>query len=283
MVAVKLGTISALCGMLLLAACGSAEPVRAPLADDSDAAVTKAIDSITTFPTELDPRIWDGMAIKPDIRDAIQQVVDRNVRESGIEGLTVDGVDLFGSNASYEYDDKSDVSVHVFTHKPGLTAEELSPFMKLLTKELDSRQEGRILLNGAPLEVVFHSDRSDNYGAAPGIGQYSVTEGRWLEMPIQQPDNFDRDQMKIDVKRFIGEYNNLVREYESDKKGFDCSRFDALNDELGDYRSEGFDQNLGSRSTQNLTYRALRRLNVSVTAMIGTLDDECNFINESVG
>ncbi|MGX9789307.1 hypothetical protein [Mycobacterium sp. MMS18-G62] len=269
--------------VLLLVACGSTGRPQAPLADDSDAAVSDAVESITTFPTQLDPRIWNGMAMKPDVRDAILRVVNRVTGESEIAGLTVDAVDLFGSNASYEYDDKSDVGVHVFVHKPGMSDEELTPSMHLLNDLVERRQEGRVLLYGLPLEVTFHAGRSANYQPRAGIGQYSVTDGRWVVEPVKQPDNFDRNQMKADAKKFIGKYNDLVRSYQAGKKGFDCTRFDALDREMSDYRNQGFEQGLGSRSTQNLTYRALRRLNVEIPEMVDTLADECIFINESVG
>lgn len=278
------------CSLLLVAACASppstppqSSSPQAPLADASDAAVKKAIDDITTFPTQLDPRIWDGSTIKPDVRDAIQRVVRRVVDESGIEGLTVDAVDLFGSNASYEYDDKSDVGVHAFVHVPGMSDAELTPFMHLLNDGVEQRQEGRIRFYGLPLELTFHAGRSANYESRAGIGQYSVSEGRWIVEPVKQPDNFDRDQMKVDAKKFIDEYNALVREYESAKKGFDCHRFNDLDDEMSAYRNSGFTQGRGSRSTQNLTYRALRRLNVEVPEMVDTLHEDCTFVNESVG
>lgn len=269
--------------MLVLVGCGSAGQAKAPLADDSEAAVNAAVEAVTAFPTELDARLWDGMALDPQVRSAILRVVDRVVREANIAGLTVDAVDLFGSNVSYEYDDRSDVGVHVFAHAPGMTAEELSPLLALLNDQVEHHQEGRILLNGLPLEVTFHAERSANYRSLPGVGQYSVADGRWLVEPVPQRDNFDRDQMRVDAQRFIGEYNSLVREYESDKKGFDCARFGALDDDLSEYRRQGFDQNLGSRSTQNLTYRLLRRLNVSIPDMVDTLEDECTFIGDSVG
>jgi hypothetical protein len=269
--------------VLIVAACGSNPRPQSRLADASDSAVRKTVDAITTFPTQLDPRVWDGMAMKTDVRDAIGHVVDRLTRESGIDGLTVDAVELFGSNASYEYDDKSDVGVHVFVHKPGMTDEELTPYVHLLNDQIERRQEGRVLLYGLPLEVSFHAGRSANYQSRAGIGQYSVTDGRWVVEPVQQPDNFDRRQMIADAKRFIGEYNDLVREYLPAKKGFDCTQFNSLDREMSDYRNEGFAQGLGSRSTQNLTYRALRRLNVEIPEMVDTLEDECIFVNESVG
>jgi hypothetical protein len=272
-----------LCSLLLVAACGSAAEPQSPLADDSDAAVSKVVDAITTFPTQLDPRIWDGLTMKPDVREAILRVVDRVIGETRIDGLTVDAVDLFGSNASYEYDDKSDLGVHVFVHKPGITDDEFTPYMHLLNDQVERRQEGRIRFYGLPLELSFHAGRSANYEPRPGIGQYSVTDGRWVIEPVKQPDNFDRNQMKVDAKKFIGKYNDLVRQYLAGKKGFDCIRFNALDREMADYRNQGFQQGLGSRSTQNLTYRALRRLNVEIPEMVDKLEDECTFINESVG
>lgn len=272
-----------LCSLLLVAACGPAAEPQSPLADDSDAAVSKVVEAITTFPTQLDPRIWDGLTMKPDVREAILRVLDRVIGETRIDGLTVDAVDLFGSNASYEYDDKSDVGVHVFVHKPGMTDDEFTPYMHLLNDQVERRQEGRIQFYGLPLELSFHAGRSANYQPRPGIGQYSVTDGRWVIEPVKQPDNFDRNQMKIDAKKFIGKYNDLVRQYLAGKKGFDCTRFNALDREMADYRSQGFQQGLGSRSTRNLTYRALRRLNVEIPEMVDKLEDECTFINESVG
>jgi hypothetical protein len=272
-----------LCSLLLVAACGSAAEPQSSLAHDSDRAVSKAVDDITTFPTQLDPRIWDGLTMKPDVREAILRVVDRVIGETRIDGLTVDAVDLFGSNASYEYDDKSDVGVHVFLHAPGIADDELTPYMHLLNDQVERRQEGRIRFYGLPLELSFHAGRSANYQPRPGIGQYSVTDGRWVIEPVKQPDNFDRNQMKVDAKKFIGKYNDLVRRYVAGKKGFDCTRFNVLDREMADYRNQGFQQGRGSRSTQNLTYRALRRLNVEIPEMVDKLEDECMFINESVG
>ncbi len=278
---------AALIGASALSACTTTPPPAAapiaPLADDSDTAINNAIKAITTFPTKLDPRIWDGMAMKPDVHDAIERVVDRVTRASGIDGLTIDGVGLFGSNASYEYDDKSDVGVHVFVHKPGMTDEDLEPFMQLLNDQIERRQEGQILLYGLPLEVVFHAGRPASHQPQAGIGQYSVTDNRWVVEPVQQPDNFDINQMRSDAKTYIGKYNSVVGEYLAAKKGFDCSRFNKLDDEMGAYRNSGFEQGLGSRSTQNLTYRALRRLNVEIPEMVDTLEDECTFVNESIG
>lgn len=268
---------------VILGGCARAPAGDMPMADDSGRAVTAGIERVTTFPTELDPRLWDGTELKRDIRMMTLRVVDRIVRDSGIPGLTVDTVELFGSNASYEYDDASDFGVHVFTHSEALRPTDLDAVLGLLNDDVERRQEGRIRFNGVPLEVVFHGERGDNYRQTPGIGQYSISGGRWIERPVAQPDRFDTARMAADMTAFIGRYNVLVRDYARDGKTFDCSRFAALDDELRAYRDGGFARGDGSRSTENLTYRALRRINVNIPAMLDTLDDECVFNRESIG
>jgi predicted phosphatase len=85
------------------------------------------------------------------------------------------------------------------------------------------------------------------------------------------------------MRKFIGQYNDLVTAYEADKKGFECSRFGDLDSAMSVNRNTGFTEGLGSRSTQNLAYRALRRLNVSIPDMVDVLEDECTFVAESIG
>jgi hypothetical protein len=244
--------------------------------------VSAAVGAITTFPTELDPRIWNGDALKPQVREKSLSIVERIMNESGIAGLTVDAVELFGSNASYEYDDTSDFGIHAFVRSSALAPEALDDSLRLLNDYVERRQEGRITFNGVVVEVTFHSERTENYRPSPGIGQYSLSQGRWIEQPVKQPDNFNRATMATDMKKFIVEYNDLVAAYDADKKGFTCSRFGDLDSEMSVYRNSGFTQGLGSRSTQNLTYRALRRLNVPITDMVDTLEDECTFTKESI-
>lgn len=78
-------------------------------------------------------------------------------------------------------------------------------------------------------------------------------------------------------------YNDLVSAYTADPKGFECGRFGALDDTLGEYRNSAPVNGLGSRSTENLVYRALRRLTVSIPSMLDTLEVQCTFAHESMG
>ena len=110
-----------------------------------------------------------------------------------------------------------------------------------------------------------------------------MSDNRWIERPTVQPANYDRAQMAADVKRFANDYNGLVSAYLADPKGFDCKRFGDLDTAMSKYRDAALVSGQGSRSTPNLAYRALRRLNVSIPHMVDTLEDECGFAQESIG
>lgn len=224
-------------GLTLIAVAGCAPTPVAPLADDSNRAVQAAIDDVTRFPTQLDSRLWSGQDLKPEIGAMSMKVVDRIVATSAIPGLTVDAVELFGSNASYEYDDASDFGIHVFTHSDSLAPQALKGLLKLLNDDVERRQEGKITFYGIPVEVTFHGERSENYRPTKGIGQYSLSEGRWIEPAALQPSNFDRTEMATELKSFIGRYNDLVSSFIDDKKQFDCARFGELDSEMGTYRN----------------------------------------------
>ena len=152
-------------------ACGHDEhqPSSAPLADDSAAAIDKAITTVTTFNTELQPHIWEGAQLRPEVRKATLDMVDRLVRDSGIDGLTVDDVALVGSIASYEYNDTSDFDVHVFVHADGVAAQQLSASTALLSSNIEQRQEGRIHFYGLPVEVHFYAGAPEAE-RVPGAG-----------------------------------------------------------------------------------------------------------------
>ena len=264
-------------------ACGRDErqPPAAPLADDSAAAIDKAITTVTTFNTELQPHIWDGAQLRPEVRKATLEIVDRIARESGIDGLKVDDVNLVGSIASYEYNDTSDFDVHVFVHADSTALQQLSASTRLLNSNIEQLQEGHIRFYGLPVEVHFFAEGPEAE-RVPGIGRYSILNNAWLEKPLRQPENFDRAQMAADMKGFIDRYNKVVAEFSAAKKGFDCTRLRDLDDEITGYRKSSFETDQGPRNTQNLAFRALRRLNVSIPDMLDSLEEDCIYVNESL-
>ena len=85
---------------------------------------------------------------------------------------------------------------------------------------------------------------------------------------------FNKQQMLTDINQFINQYNILVKEYFSSKSTFSCSRFIDLRKSMKKYRRDGIEKN-GIRSTENLAYRLLRRLNVNLQSINEELSFDC--------
>ena len=252
----------------------------APLVTSSDQDISAAIDQITTFPTVLDPRLWDGDKLRPEVRTRALEIVTDLFADLKMPDLTIKNVEIRGSTVSYEYDDSADLSVRVFLDTSNYKGDvnQLNALLKTYTDYLEAVYEGTLLLRGVPLEPQFYAVKSPSQEPQVGIGHYSLTDNAWMEHPSMQESRFDRNQIMADAKGFITKYNGLVSEYFADKKAFDCGRLGAFTKEMRSYRGAGIDKD-GTRSTPNLTYRMLRRLNVNLTETTRQLGVECRAIH----
>lgn len=64
----------------------------------------------------LNQKIFNGDELDPEVKDKLLEIVDRfkyNLEENGIK-LDIKDVRIIGSNASYNYTDKSDIDLHIF-------------------------------------------------------------------------------------------------------------------------------------------------------------------------
>jgi len=263
---------------------------------ETDEQLMQRVIAISTFPEVLDQRLWNGKEMKPEVRTKSLQIVNNLVATMRLSAdpndglsrsnITVGSVELFGSNASYEYDDAADYGVHVFMQNADtnkISLNDLENYLRIFNSFVELSQEGKILFNGIIVEITFHAEpRGDSYKPKPGIGQFSITDNKWIVEPIAQPNNFDRDQMLKDARGFVDKWNTLVCQYFSDPLNFDCGLFDDFDDEMGDYRAKAFDAGLGSRSTGNLTYRMLRRLSVNIPDGVDLLEELCEYRKLSV-
>ena len=247
---------------------------------ETDDQLRQKVDAITSFPSHLDARIWNGMEMKPEVRDRTLAIVDDLVKGLKLgTDVSISSTELFGSNASYEYDAHADFGVHVFLRNENpakLDAAALENLLRIYNSYIELKQEGKILFSGIVVEITFHTEpRSSSYQPKEGIGQFSITKDRWIVQPIPQPDHFDRKGMASDARHWVNMWNELVCDYASQPVDFDCDRFDELDKAMKDYRSAGFAAGLGSRSTANLTYRMLRRLSVNIPDGVDMIELEC--------
>lgn len=271
-----------------------------PFATETPAQLAQAVTGLVDFPKVLDPRIWTAdFHMRPEISSRVMAIVNREFNSLKLhnKAIAIQDIELFGSNASYEYDEKADLSIHVFlntasnpTAYQGDVAD-LDHFMRLLNQVIALEQDGEVSFYGIPLEVVFHAIRTSGFRDSDGAPQYSVWSadasrtGRWINPqalpPTPPKDAFDTKVIEAKAAGFVDQYNSLVANYFEDKASFDCSRFDDLGKAMKSYRLDDLSAS-GQRSNGNLTYRLLRRLSVNVPDMAADLSQECMNVRDSL-
>jgi len=211
--------------------------------------------------------------------------------------IAISDIELFGSNASYEYDEKADLSIHVFlntSRNPAAWREsvvDLDRFMRLLNDGIALQEQGEVSFFAIPLAIEFHATRPPGLRDADGLPQYSVWSsdatrtGHWINIKNPPPpvpkDAFDPAVIAAKASAYVAQYNSLVANYFEDKQSFDCSNFQSFRSSLGGFRRDGLAED-GQRSNGNLTYRLLRRLSVNVPDMTQRLGWECQNIKDSL-
>jgi len=231
---------------------------------------------ISTFPTELDPRLWQNQKLRPEVRQRVIEVSEALLSNLNVEDVSIKSIEVRGSNVSFEYDDSADFGVRVFldTSKYKGNVDDLAARVKNYNALIESRHEGKIFLYAVPLEVNFYVIRTARLNPVKGVGHYSISDDTWMELPTIQESNFERQQMLQDLGGFINTYNGLISGYFADKRSFDCARWNDFSKDLSKYRNEGIEKS-GTRSTENLVYRLLRRLSVNVIEQSSDLELEC--------
>lgn len=254
-----------------------------PLATETRDELSERVTEISTFPTELDPRLWQNDRLRPEVRQRTLDIVGQLLDDLQLKNVTVGSVEVRGSNVSYEYDDAADFGVRVFLDTSAYegSIEDLAARIKSYNAFIEIRHEGKILLHGVPLEVNFYVIRTERLNPVKGVGHYAITADSWLERPAVQENRFDRRQMLEDIAAFTTGYNTLVEDYFADKRSFDCGRWVEFSKRLGSYRNAGIHTS-GTRSTENLVYRLLRRLKVNVVEQSSALALECKNIHWSL-
>lgn len=247
---------------------------RVPLVVVDDDSLNKAFERITDFATQLEPRLWTGKELDSTVRKQANTLASAIVARIDVNGIAVDDIVIVGSVASYEYDSHSDFDIHIFLNMDGYSGD-IGVFNKYIVEfnQANKHRYSGITFHGYPVEVLIYTGKPSSQ-MSPGAGMYSVKSGIWLVEPEQSLPHFTKDQILEDARKYISQYNRLVTEFNANPDGFDCSRLQALATGMRSYRRAGIESH-GIRSTPNLTYRMLRRLDTNLPEALRSATDAC--------
>ena len=216
-------------------------------------------DKVVTVNRTLNPKIWAGDDLKPEVKSKLLKIAAAFEKFIGID-IDVTDITVTGSNANYTWTAYSDLDLHLIV--PGTPTQEqreLFSAKKALWTELHD-----IRIKGLPVECYVQGDAEPHHST----GVYSIEKDAWLEKPKKVKPDVDDDA--VEAKK-----DDLMRRIETALLSKDLDKLHAAKDRITDMRKSGLER-AGEWSVENIVFKILRNLGIidQITEKIRELEDQ---------
>lgn len=197
---------------------------------------------------ELNPRLWDGDKIKPQVQVALLKIARVYYEFLGLNVPIVDII-VSGSQANYNYSKHSDIDLHLIVNysdvECDMAVDELFDTKRKLWKE-----QHNIEIYNMPVEVYVEDT------AFPAVSStYSLLKNKWIKPPAKPVMNFDEDE----IARITRKWLHVISEVLKTK---DLEQIEMVKSLLWSYRKAGLAKQ-GEFGTANLVFKFLRNIGAS--------------------
>lgn len=197
------------------------------------------------FHDELNPKIWRGQNLRPEVKQQLLIIAQDFLEELGISGLDVADMTVSGSNAAYSYTPNSDLDLHILVDMSKLPSNEV--YRELFTAKKSLYNDSHdIKIHGIPVELYVQDAREP----VVSLGEYSLKDDKWLRIPTKRRANFDQTATKT-------KYEKLLTLIGLALKSRKYSKVSNIIKTIKRYRQSGLDKG-GEFGPENLAYKALR-------------------------
>lgn len=155
---------------------------------------------------KLNTKLWENDTLKEDVKQALLRVVEQFKEELQIPIDIVD-IRIVGSNASYNYTDKSDIDLHLVVNTETL------PFYDEILELYYNSARGKfnrdfnIKIKGLPVELSIENIKSN----VVSNGIYSLIEDKWIKYPKKIDIGPIKDMTKsIQFLKLTKEINHIL-------------------------------------------------------------------------
>jgi len=197
------------------------------------------------FHDELNPGIWYGENMIPEVREALLIIAEDFIDHLGLDGLDIEDITVSGSNAAYTYTKHSDIDLHILVNFNKLHDDTI--YRELFdAKKTIYNEDHDIKIDGYDVELYVQ----DTNQPVISLGEYSVLYGKWLKMPKKARATLDQRSAKE-------KFNKLNKLADLALKHDDEKRIKEIIATIKKYRKAGLDRT-GEFGPENLAFKALR-------------------------
>jgi hypothetical protein len=204
---------------------------------------------------ELNPLIFDGDRLKPDVREKLLAYGRAFAEFAKIPETDIQDIYLTGGNANYNYTPYSDLDVHVIVSR-----EKLAKDLEIPRTWLDDYFADKKTLWTLKHEVKVYGIGLEPYAEdtemmhPEGMGVYSLENDRWIVRP-----KLDLSVREILKSSAFATKMNATRELIDDLLTTEApvDEFEQLKEKLRNMRRSGLEKG-GEFSIENLVFKGLR-------------------------
>jgi predicted nucleotidyltransferase len=201
----------------------------------------------------LNPKFWENKKLDPAIRERLLAIAEDFYEYLGVD-YKIEDIILTGSNANYNWNDLSDLDVHIIVNY-AKTGEDQDFLNELFTaKRSDWNRVHNILMKGHEVEMYVQDE--DEPHIATGV--YSILNDNWNVEPEKkaQPeiDYATVEKKAGDIEKEIDQISKMYAEGNYDDV-LECS--EVLKQKIRKMRRSGL-YTAGEFSAENIAFKVLR-------------------------
>ena len=201
------------------------------------------IDLAVNFHKELNPNLWQGDRLQPEVRKALMRIAHDFQVFLGIDDFDLMDITISGSNAAYTYTATSDIDLHLVTMIP----KEHEHLRELFNaKKYQYNDMHRIKIRGVDVELYVQDAEQKHFSA----GVYSILHNKWLRKP-------ERRRADLNDAAVQEKFNAMRHRIHAAITSDSYDRVKAVWDDVKDMRRTGLERE-GEFSPENLAYKILR-------------------------
>lgn len=191
--------------------------------------------------TTLNPALWEGDKLIPEVRLQLMRIARHFADYLNVEELNLRDVTISGSNASYGYNEFSDIDLHLVAD---ITDPQQAEFYNAKKNQYNFTYN--IQIKGIDVELYVQDSTQTHHSA----GIYSVLRDKWLSKPTATAPKATPGEIKRKARNYAGQINQALR---SDN----LQKAQSTMEELRRLRKAGLEAN-GEHSVENLAFKLLR-------------------------
>ena len=197
------------------------------------------------FNEQLNPRIWQGNKMRPQVRAKLLQIAEDFKQSLGLSDLNVKDITLSGSNAGYTYTPHSDIDLHLVVDLPEADVSEV--YRELFdAKKFQYNETHNIKIGGYDVELYVENANKP----AISQGMFSVLNNDWINIPLKKRSTINDNAVK-------SKYDVIKHRIESAVKSGSLKRLTNTAAKIKKMRQAGLDAH-GELGPENIAYKMLR-------------------------